>query len=189
MNTLKKIIALVVLLVLVVGGYMIYGTFINPKSPKGVVNYEKEDLKIEIVYHRPFKKKTLIFGAKEDKALVPYGQDWRLGANAATTSRNLPRYSLWLGETCAKPEPTGCMPFQKLIIGWSPQMRKQCAFGYSEPDYSKDVMRVNVTAASNFTPVVEQFTIDLQEDGVKTSPCACVGTRLLWQFRSTKWDF
>ena len=56
MNTLKKIIALVVLLVLVVGGYMIYGTFINPKVRKGVVNYEKEDVKIEVVYHRPFKK-------------------------------------------------------------------------------------------------------------------------------------
>ena len=37
-------------------------------------------------------------------------------------------------------------------------------FGYSEPDYNKDVMRVNVTAAKLLTPI-EQFTIELKEDG------------------------
>ena len=96
---------------------MIYGTFINPKSPKGVVNYEKEDLKIEVVYHRPFKKERLIFGAKEDKALVPFGEYWRLGANAATTfetSQDIP-----LLVVCSKQEPTACMPFLKPIIGSS----------------------------------------------------------------------
>ena len=45
MNAFKKILALVVLLILVVVGYMVYGTFINPKSPKGVVTHEKDDLK------------------------------------------------------------------------------------------------------------------------------------------------
>ena len=37
------------------------------------------------------------------------------------------------------------------------------AFGYSEPDYSKDVMRVNVVAAQLLSPV-EQFTIELNEN-------------------------
>ena len=37
-------------------------------------------------------------------------------------------------------------------------------FGYSEPKYDKDVMRVNVTSATLLTPI-EQFTIDIQEDG------------------------
>ena len=36
-------------------------------------------------------------------------------------------------------------------------------FGYNEPDYSKDVMRVNVTAA-NSSPLWA-ITIDIQEDG------------------------
>ena len=40
---------------------MIHGTFINPKSPKGVANFEKEDLTVEVVYHRPYKKERLIF--------------------------------------------------------------------------------------------------------------------------------
>ena len=42
---------------------MIYGTFINPKSPKGVATFEKDELKIEVVYHRPYKRDRLIFGA------------------------------------------------------------------------------------------------------------------------------
>ena len=162
MNTLKKIIALVVLLVLVVGGYMIYGTFINPKSPKGVVNYEKEDVKIEVVYHRPFKKERLIFGAKEDKALVPFGEYWRLGANAATTfetSQDIPFAGRMLKagtyRMYAIPE----------ADHWFVALNEEAGkFGYNEPDYSKDVMRVNVTAAKLLTPV-EQFTIDIQEDG------------------------
>ena len=162
MNTVKKIIALIVLLVLVVGGYMIYGTFINPKSPKGVVNYEKEDVKIEVVYHRPFKKERLIFGAKEDKALVPFGEYWRLGANAATTfesSQDIPFAGRMLKagtyRMYAIPEA------DHWIVALNEEAGK---FGYNEPDYSKDVMRVNVTVAKLLTPV-EQFTIDIQEDG------------------------
>jgi hypothetical protein len=37
------------------------------------------DLKIRVLYCRPNKKDRVIFGG-----LVPYGQDWRLGANEAT---------------------------------------------------------------------------------------------------------
>lgn len=37
------------------------------------------DLKIKVLYCRPNKKERAIFGS-----LVPYGQDWRLGANEAT---------------------------------------------------------------------------------------------------------
>ena len=82
---MKKIFAALGIILLLVVGYMVYGTFINPKSPKGVATYEKGDLKIEVVYHRPYKRDRLIFDPAEDKALVPYGQYWRLGANAATT--------------------------------------------------------------------------------------------------------
>ena len=37
-------------------------------------------------------------------------------------------------------------------------------FGYSEPNYDKDIMRVNAIAAQLLTPV-DPFTIDLVEDG------------------------
>lgn len=159
---MKKILIVLVLAVLCFVGYIVYGTFINPKSPKGVVNYDKDDLKVEIVYHRPFKKERLIFGAKEDKALVPYGQYWRLGANAATTfetsqdiafaGRNL---KAGIYRMYAIPENDH----------WVVALNEEAgAFGYSEPDYDKDVMRVNIASAKLLSPV-EQFTIDLQEDG------------------------
>lgn len=162
MSSLKKILAIIGLLVLVVVGYMIYGTFINPKSPKGIANFEKEDLTVEVVYHRPFKKERLIFGAKEDKALVPYGEYWRLGANAATTfetSKDIAFAGRMLKagiyRMYAIPEA------DHWIVALNEEAGK---FGYSEPDYNKDVMRVNVTAAKLLTPI-EQFTIELKEDG------------------------
>ena len=159
---MKKILIVLVVAVLCFVGYIVYGTFINPKSPKGVVNYDKDDLKVEIVYHRPFKKERLIFGAKEDKALVPYGQYWRLGANAATTfetsqdiafaGRNL---KAGIYRMYAIPENDH----------WVVALNEEAgAFGYSEPDYDKDVMRVNIASAKLLSSV-EQFTIDLQEDG------------------------
>ena len=159
---MKKILIVLVVAVLCFVGYIVYGTFINPKSPKDVVNYDKDDLKVEIVYHRPFKKERLIFGAKEDKALVPYGQYWRLGANAATTfetsqdiafaGRNL---KAGIYRMYAIPENDH----------WVVALNEEAgAFGYSEPDYDKDVMRVNIASAKLLSSV-EQFTIDLQEDG------------------------
>ena len=162
MNAFKKILALVVLLILVVVGYMVYGTFINPKSPKGVVTHEKDDLKVEVVYHRPFKKERLIFGAEEDKALVPFGKYWRLGANAATTFETSKDIAF-----AGRPLAAGIYRMYAIpeadhwIIALNEEAGK---FGYSEPKYDKDVMRVNVTSATLLTPI-EQFTIDIQEDG------------------------
>lgn len=40
---------------------------------------QKEDLKVKVLYSRPKKKDRVIFGE-----LVPYGKEWRLGANEAT---------------------------------------------------------------------------------------------------------
>ena len=123
---------------------MIYGTFINPKSPKGVVNYEKEDLSIEVVYHRPYKKERLIFGAKEDNALVPFGEYWRLGANAATTFENSQDIAF-----AGRMLKAGTYRMYAIPEAdhWVVALNEEAKFGYSEPDYSKDVMRVNVTAA------------------------------------------
>ncbi|TBW26492.1 DUF2911 domain-containing protein [Gramella sp. KN1008] len=49
-------------------------------SPEDTVIYQKDDLKLEVFYNRPYKKERKIFGE-----LVPYGKVWRTGANEATT--------------------------------------------------------------------------------------------------------
>lgn len=71
-------------------------------SPEERITYEQGDLKINVLYNRPFKKGRKIFGG-----LVPFGQVWRTGANEATTfetSKDISfegktlrrgKYSLW----------------------------------------------------------------------------------------------
>ncbi len=159
---MKKVFAALGILLLLVVGYTVYGTFINPKSPKGVTTFEKDDLKIEVVYHRPFKKDRLIFGAAEDQALVPYGQYWRLGANAATTFEASQKIAF-----AGRILPAGLYRLYAIPEAdhWVIVLNEEAgAFGYSEPDYDKDIMRVNIASAKLLSPV-EQFTIELKEDG------------------------
>lgn len=71
-------------------------------SPEDEVVYHRGDLKVSILYNRPYKKGRLIFGG-----LVPYGKVWRTGANEATIfqtnkdlmieGKRLPagKYTLW----------------------------------------------------------------------------------------------
>ncbi|GAB5540044.1 MAG: DUF2911 domain-containing protein [Salibacteraceae bacterium] len=54
------------------------------KSPSERAIVEREDISVSIDYSRPYKNDRLIFGTKEDDALVPYGKVWRTGANEAT---------------------------------------------------------------------------------------------------------
>jgi len=161
MSILKKILSGLGLLIVLVAGYLFYGTVINPKSPKGVATYEKEDLKVEVVYHRPYKKDRLIFGEASDDALVPYGQYWRLGANAATTFETSQEISF--GGRLLSPGTYRMYAIPQAdhwIIALNEEFGK---FGFYEPDYAKDIMRVNIASAQLLTPV-EQFTIELQED-------------------------
>jgi hypothetical protein len=72
-------------ILLLVSVRFLYTNYINPKSPKGLAEYINDDIRLLVEYSRPSKKGRLIFGAKKDNALVPFGDYWRLGANKATT--------------------------------------------------------------------------------------------------------
>jgi hypothetical protein len=54
-------------------------------SPKSTMSQMVGLTEIEVEYSRPGVKDRLIFGEASEGALVPYGQIWRTGANAATT--------------------------------------------------------------------------------------------------------
>lgn len=162
MSLLKKILAGLGIVLLLGAGYLYYGTVINPKSPKGIATYEKEDVKVEVVYHRPYKNDRLIFGSAEDGALVPYDQYWRLGANAATTFETSTEISF--GGRLLSPG-TYRMYAIPANDHWVVALNEEFGkFGYYEPDYDKDVMRISIASAQLLTPV-EQFTIALLEDG------------------------
>lgn len=65
--------------------WSVYGLFIaTPVSPPATASYNEGGLEIDVVYSQPSKKGRLIFGDEKDGALQPYGEYWRLGANAAT---------------------------------------------------------------------------------------------------------
>jgi len=57
------------------------------KSPKGSSHITVGDFQAEVRYCRPSVRNRVIFGTKEEKALLVYGKYWRLGANQATTVR------------------------------------------------------------------------------------------------------
>ncbi|MEO5976659.1 MAG: DUF2911 domain-containing protein [Chryseolinea sp.] len=49
-------------------------------SPEEQISFKQDNLVINVMYNRPFKKGRAVFGA-----LVPYDKVWRTGANEATT--------------------------------------------------------------------------------------------------------
>jgi hypothetical protein len=55
-------------------------------SPMGMARITLADgTYVRVVYGRPYKRdRDNIFGTKESKALVPFGERWRTGANEAT---------------------------------------------------------------------------------------------------------
>lgn len=166
MSNLKKIILAIVVIVILVAGYLLYNTFINPLSPKDTVTLNDGDLTLEVVYSRPFKKDRLIFGTAEEKALVPYGEYWRLGANASTTFSTTKPLDFAGQQVDAGIYRMYAIPDAE---HWTIVLNEAFnSFGYSEPDYTKDVLRVKIPSANLLTPI-EQFTINFVQDSLSLS--------------------
>jgi hypothetical protein len=53
-------------------------------SQKAMVMQTVGDTDVTITYHRPNINERKLFGSQQEKALVPYGEVWRAGANEAT---------------------------------------------------------------------------------------------------------
>ena len=160
MKIIKKLGLIVLAVFTIIIFYFGYGIFINPKSPKGNVLFKNENIKIEISYSRPYKKNRLIFGGADKKALVPFGKYWRLGANFATSIEINQNVSF-----AGRPLNKGkyrlyAVPFKnnwRLVIN-----SESGVFGFNEPDYSKDIMAVNLPV-NILNDELEQFTIDFVE--------------------------
>ena len=82
---IRKILIGVGIVILALGIFVVYISLTTKcHSPEEIAKYESDGLNIEVKYSRPFKKDRLIFGLKEEEALVPFGEIWRTGANEAT---------------------------------------------------------------------------------------------------------
>lgn len=157
MEILKRILVLLLILIGIVGIFLVYSLYINPKSPLGHAEYKNGEIEIDIRYYRPFKNDRLIFGSKSDNALVPYGEYWRLGANL-TTKMKINKVISFGGRSLeagtyglyAYPEKENWM----VIIN-----TKTGGISFSEPNPDGVIMKINIATQSLEVPL-EQFTID-----------------------------
>jgi len=186
----KLFMSLGVLLAIWIGyrGYRLSTT--RSHSPSETVNFNYRDLDVSVTYGRPYKKGRVIFGEAYDRtwlpegrlwtdgfriltglsrttgALVPNGKYWRLGANDATEVHFNKNISF-----AGKPVNAGGYRIYAVPNHdtWRITLNSELGkFGYSEPDYSYDVVSVDVPVET--APLeTEQFTISFDNDssGVK----------------------
>jgi len=167
---IRKILIGVGIIILALGIFVVYISLTTKShSPEEVARYEQNGLSIDVKYSRPFKKDRLIFGTKEEKALVPYGQKWRTGANEATeitisstvtfgdTEVNPGTYSIY---TIPGPD------------SWTVVLNERT--GYWGASMTGDPFKEEYDIAtakaytSSLEASVEQFGISLQEEGKDT---------------------
>jgi hypothetical protein len=131
-------------------------------SPEEIAAYSDGDLKVEVIYNRPFKKNREIFGG-----LVPFDTTWRTGANEATTfetnkdlkfeGKTLPKgkYTLW---TIPGRE-SWTIIFNSEFGQWGVNFE-----GQANLDPEKDVLKFDVPVVTA-QQSIEQFTISFEKTG------------------------
>ena len=74
-------------LIVILSSFLGFGAFAQTQipSPPAVVIQKVGNTEVMIKYAQPAAKGRLVFGTKEQKALVPFGEVWRTGANESTT--------------------------------------------------------------------------------------------------------
>lgn len=160
----KLMIIIPVVLVLVVVATLAYLNNRNRTlSPPGKTELANGTLRVSVLYSRPSVRNRVIFGTKEQNALQPYGEYWRLGANESTEitfNRDvLIDNSKPLNEgtyrVYAIPGPeTFEIVFNKETGVW----------GVFTPDEEEDVLRVTLPVDLSGAPT-EQFIITLEPAG------------------------
>jgi hypothetical protein len=160
---LKKIlIGVIVLLVVVGAGYMYLNYRNRTLSPPGSASLTNDGLTVSVTYSRPSVRGRVVFGTEDQKPLQAYGKYWRLGANESTEIS-------FSKDVLFNNEPVKAGTYRiyaipgpdKFELGLNTELGK---WGYSEPDYSKDVLKTSVNVEKLSTPV-EQFTITLGKSG------------------------
>jgi hypothetical protein len=128
-----------------------------PASPPGTATFTFADGKtIAIDYSRPSVKGRKIFGG-----LVPYGQVWRTGANAATTMKTDTNLTIGGANVPAGTYTLYSIPEDKK---WTLIINKQTGQWGTAYDEKQDLARVDMKVSKNASPT-EQFTIGFDQTG------------------------
>jgi hypothetical protein len=130
-------------------------------SPPAKASVTLSNGTITIDYCAPVADGRQIFGAAgtENKPLVPYGEVWRTGANAATTLKT--SSALQIGDLNV---PAGTYTLYSLPTadGWTLIVNKQTGQWGTVYDKAQDLGRVPMSTGSNATPV-ETFLVDFEK--------------------------
>lgn len=119
---------------------------------------------VKIDYSSPRAKGRKIFGAASDKAIVPYGEVWRTGANEATTF--VTDTNVTVG---GKAVPAGNYTIFTVpkADSWMLVISKKTGeWGTDYPGEKEDLARVPMTVSKTSAPV-ENFTIAFDQAGSK----------------------
>jgi hypothetical protein len=157
----KVFIGFGVLLFMLIGYEVYQFATTRSHSPIDKAEFSNNGLDMKVSYCRPFKKGRLIFGEEKDKALLPNGKYWRLGANDATEitfSKNI--------SFAGTPVKAGSYRMYAVpnADSWEISLNSELGkFGFFEPDYKLDVAKVKVPVQT--APVEsEQLTINFAGD-------------------------
>jgi hypothetical protein len=158
----KFIIIIGIIAAMLVVLFFIFRSYTKSFSPEESAAFDDGNLKLEVIYNRPWKKDREIFGG-----LVPYEKVWRTGANEATsfsTNKDIQikgktlkagKYSIW---TIPGPE-SWTIIFNTQTGQWG-----ITAKGEANRAADKDVLQIIVPSVIQNT-VFEQFTIDFDAMG------------------------
>jgi len=164
MKRKKILIGLAVVIVMFVAfeGYQIATTKSHSPLEKKETNIS--GCNIKVLYCQTFKKGRFIFGEQEEGALIPYGKYWRLGANEATEIS-------FSKDVLFAERPLKAGTYRMYAVPdrevWEISLNSELGqWGDSEPDYSKDILKVEVPA-NNDAPEIEKFSINFSGDSTK----------------------
>ena len=136
----------------------------RPSPPASAACKFSDGKTINIDYSSPRAKGRKIFGEASEKALVPYGQIWRTGANDATTF--VTDTNVTVG---GKAVPAGSYTIFTVpkADAWSLVISKKTGeWGTDYPGEKEDLVRVPMTVSKTSAPV-ENFTIAFDQAGSK----------------------
>ena len=136
----------------------------RPSPPASAACQFSDGKTIKIDYSSPRAKGRKIFGEASEKALVPYGQIWRTGANDATTL--VTDTNVTVG---GKAVPAGSYTIftEPKADAWLLVISKKTGeWGTDYPGEKEDLLRVPMTVSKTSVPV-ENFTIAFDQAGSK----------------------
>ncbi len=162
----KILIAVAVLIVFLVAALIYLNNRNRTLSPPGSTELTNNNLTVSIQYSRPFVRNRMIFGSKEQGALQPNGEYWRLGANEATEitfNRNVSfNGNAVTAGTYRLYAIPGAEEFEFFLNS------ELGVWGVFEPDSEKDIVKTKVSV-EKISPPTEQFTISMLAVGDTTN--------------------